>query len=118
MSLRGAVTPARRELSRSPLYCGVRYLTFSLKSESTFRLGVLTDDGIVDVKAAVEDRWPGTPPDTLLSLLEQGPDAWQRVAALIDGAPAVARYSVTEIRWHAPIPRPGKNVVCLGMNYA
>ena len=100
------------------LYCGVRYLTFSLKSDSASRLGVLTDEGIVDVKTAVEDRWPGNPPDSLLTLLEQGRDAWQRVAALIPDAPALARYSVAEIRWHAPIPRPRKNVVCLGMNYA
>jgi 2-keto-4-pentenoate hydratase/2-oxohepta-3-ene-1,7-dioic acid hydratase in catechol pathway len=96
----------------------VRYLTFSLKSDALPRLGVLTEDGIVDVSAAVEDRWPGDPPATLLALLEQGPDAWHRVAGLIDEAPATARYSVTEIRWHAPIPRPPKNIVCLGMNYA
>ena len=96
----------------------MRYLTFSLKSDTISRLGALTDEGIVDVKAAVEDRWSGQPPDSLLSLLGQGPDAWHRVAGLIPEAPAVARYSLTEIRWHAPIPRPPKNVVCLGMNYA
>ena len=100
------------------LYCGVRYLTFSLKSDTTPRLGVLTDEGVVDVKAAVEDRWPGDPPGSLISLLEHGPDGWHRVAGLVGDAPAVARYSLTEIRWHAPIPRPPKNVVCLGMNYA
>jgi 2-keto-4-pentenoate hydratase/2-oxohepta-3-ene-1,7-dioic acid hydratase in catechol pathway len=105
-------------LTDDTLYCGVRYLTFSLKSDTISRLGALTDEGIVDVKAAVEDRWSGQPPDSLLSLLGQGPDAWHRVAALIPEAPAVARYSLTEIRWHAPIPRPPKNVVCLGMNYA
>jgi len=96
----------------------VRYLTFSLKSESATRLGVLTDDGIVDVRAAIEDRWPGDAPDSLLSLLRNGPDAWQRVAALVGEPPAVARYTRGEIRWHAPFPRPAKNVVCLGMNYA
>ena len=96
----------------------MRYLTFSLKSESATRLGVLTDDGIVDVKAAIEDRWPGDAPDSLLSLLRNGPDAWQRVAALVGEPPAVSRYTLAEIRWHAPFPRPAKNVVCLGMNYA
>jgi 2-keto-4-pentenoate hydratase/2-oxohepta-3-ene-1,7-dioic acid hydratase in catechol pathway len=96
----------------------VRYLTFSLKSDSTTRLGILTEDGIIDVKAAADGRWPGEPPDSLLALLEHGPDAWHRVVAIAADAPAVARYSVAEIRWHAPIPRPLKNVVCLGMNYA
>jgi 2-keto-4-pentenoate hydratase/2-oxohepta-3-ene-1,7-dioic acid hydratase in catechol pathway len=96
----------------------VRYLTFSLKSDPRTRLGVLTDDGIVDVKVAVEDRWPGEAPDSLVSLLQHGPDAWHRVAALVAEPPAASRYPVAEIRWHAPIPRPHKNVICLGMNYA
>ena len=96
----------------------MRYLTFSLKSDSATRLGVLTDDGVVDVKTAIEDRWPGDAPGTLLSLLQHGPDAWHRVAALVAEPPAVSRYTLTEIRWHAPFPRPAKNVVCLGMNYA
>ena len=96
----------------------MRYLTFSLKSDPTSRLGALTDNGIVDVKAAMEDRWAGIAPQTLLSLLEQGPDAWQRAATLVADPPPAARHSVSEIRWHAPIPRPLKNIVCLGMNYA
>jgi 2-keto-4-pentenoate hydratase/2-oxohepta-3-ene-1,7-dioic acid hydratase in catechol pathway len=96
----------------------VRYLTFSLKNDPATRLGVLTDDGIVDVKTAVEDRWPGEAPGSLLSLLEHGPDAWHRVAALVAEPPSISRYTLSEIRWHAPIPRPRKNVICLGMNYA
>jgi 2-keto-4-pentenoate hydratase/2-oxohepta-3-ene-1,7-dioic acid hydratase in catechol pathway len=96
----------------------VRYLTFSLKTDAVPRLGVLTDDGIVDVRMAVEDRWSGAAPSSLLNLLELGPEAWQRVAALLVEPPATARYTLAEIRWHAPIPRPPKNVVCLGMNYA
>jgi 2-keto-4-pentenoate hydratase/2-oxohepta-3-ene-1,7-dioic acid hydratase in catechol pathway len=96
----------------------VRYLTFSLKSDAATRLGVLTDDGVVDVQVAIQDRWPGDAPNSLSSLLAHGPDAWHRVAALVAEPPAIARYSLTEIRWHAPIPRPVKNVVCLGMNYA
>ena len=27
-------------------------------------------------------------------------------------------YGVEEVRWHAPIPRPLKNVFCVGRNYA
>ena len=33
-----------------------------------------------------------------------------------DRAPA-ASCALTAIRWHAPIPRPAKNVFCLGLNY-
>jgi 2-keto-4-pentenoate hydratase/2-oxohepta-3-ene-1,7-dioic acid hydratase in catechol pathway len=96
----------------------MRYLTFSLKTDTAPRLGVLTDQGVVDVRAAAEGRWPGDAPGSLLALLELGPDAWQRMPAIVDDAPAASRYAVAEIRWHAPIPRPTKNVICLGMNYA
>jgi 2-keto-4-pentenoate hydratase/2-oxohepta-3-ene-1,7-dioic acid hydratase in catechol pathway len=29
-----------------------------------------------------------------------------------------ATYGVADVRWHAPIPRPPKNVFCVGRNYA
>ena len=29
-----------------------------------------------------------------------------------------ASHATSEVRWHAPIPRPTKNVFCLGRNYA
>ena len=96
----------------------MRYLTFSLKADTSTRLGVLTDTGVVDVKAAADGRWPGDAPASLLELLELGPDAWHRIPAIVDEAPDAARYAIADIRWHAPIPRPTKNVICLGMNYA
>jgi 2-keto-4-pentenoate hydratase/2-oxohepta-3-ene-1,7-dioic acid hydratase in catechol pathway len=96
----------------------MRYLTFSLKSDSRARLGVLTDTGVVDIEAAAEGRWSGDAPGSLLALLEQGPDAWHRIPGLVDNAGETARYAIADIRWHAPIPRPTKNVICLGMNYA
>ena len=58
------------------------------------------------------------PPSSLLDLIQQGPDAWQRMRELVDRARArQPDIRSAEIRWHAPIPRPGKNVFCLGRNY-
>jgi 2-keto-4-pentenoate hydratase/2-oxohepta-3-ene-1,7-dioic acid hydratase in catechol pathway len=52
-------------------------------------------------------------------LIEQGPEAWQRMRDTLDrDAAAGASHAFADITWHAPIPRPTKNVVCIGMNYA
>jgi 2-keto-4-pentenoate hydratase/2-oxohepta-3-ene-1,7-dioic acid hydratase in catechol pathway len=58
----------------------------------------------------------------VLELIAAGPEGWKRVADLLaatSGSDAVpgTTYAVGDIRWHAPIPRPRKNIVCLGLNY-
>jgi 2-keto-4-pentenoate hydratase/2-oxohepta-3-ene-1,7-dioic acid hydratase in catechol pathway len=61
-------------------------------------------------------------PATLLDLIRAGPDAWRRLADRAARAErssyAAAVRQLDEIRWHAPIPRPRKNIICLGLNYA
>jgi 2-keto-4-pentenoate hydratase/2-oxohepta-3-ene-1,7-dioic acid hydratase in catechol pathway len=54
---------------------------------------------------------------SLLELIQQGPDGWRR-AADIATQPSAVSYPLAEIRWHSPIPRPNKNIFCLGLNYA
>ena len=96
----------------------MRVLSFSTATSPLPRLGVLAGDRVIDVAAAAAGRWPGTPPATVLEFIRQGPDAWTRagdVCASVDQAATVAASSV---RWHAPIPRPAKNVFCVGRNYA
>jgi len=89
----------------------VRYLTFSLPTESTHRLGVVDGDRILEIAEFAD----------LLALIEAGPDAWRSVTKPVTGGSAlkrVAQRNPNDIRWHAPIPRPRKNVFCLGRNYA
>jgi 2-keto-4-pentenoate hydratase/2-oxohepta-3-ene-1,7-dioic acid hydratase in catechol pathway len=70
-------------------------------------------------------------PAEMQALLEAGPQAWrhaadlcQRFSAEIDShdlaqdAEAGLAYRADLVRWHAPIPRPRKDVFCLGQNYA
>ena len=57
------------------------------------------------------------PPTSLLDLIQQGPDAWQRMRGLVDQTRPASGHPIEAVRWHAPIPRPGKNVFCLGRNY-
>src|SRR5258708_39364191 len=76
----------------------MRFATFSTSDDSAPRVGIVRDDVIVDV---------GAP--SLLELIRSGPEAWSRAAA--------GRYELARVHLHAPIPRPAKNIVCLGLNY-
>src|SRR5262245_9318249 len=85
----------------------MRYLTFSLPDDPRHRLGFLRDDRIIEV----------TEFGSVLALIDAGPSAWSRLAsdAARSGGPGVR---LDEVRLHAPIPRPRKDIVCLGLNYA
>jgi 2-keto-4-pentenoate hydratase/2-oxohepta-3-ene-1,7-dioic acid hydratase in catechol pathway len=93
----------------------MRYATFSTARKPSPRLGVVRGDHIVDVAAA----GGGSVPDTLSALIEGGADAERRIRDLLDrSAGERAAHPLAEVRWHSPIPRPSKNIVCLGLNYA
>ena len=95
----------------------MRIATFSPGSDGVPRLGLVRGDHMVDVAAAAGTDWPN-PPATLLALIQAGPDAWQRAAHAAASAGDRHTFPLPSIRWHAPIPRPAKNVFCLGRNYA
>ena len=93
----------------------MRYLTFSNAAHTTPRLGVLHDNHVIDVQSVTDA------PASLLDLIQRGADAWQRLAAALQRElqnGKGTRHGITEVRWHAPIPRPAKNIFCLGLNYA
>ena len=95
----------------------MRYLTFSTASSPTPRLGVLRDDRIVDVRSLPAGP-KVVPPATLLELVLRGPAGWNECRKLIDAATGAATsYRTDEVQWHAPIPRPAKNVFCVGRNF-
>jgi 2-keto-4-pentenoate hydratase/2-oxohepta-3-ene-1,7-dioic acid hydratase in catechol pathway len=94
----------------------MKYASFSLVSDPAPRLGLVRADGIVDLTAAAGASWSDAPP-TLLALVGAGPDAWRRMAGIAAAAGNAQTYQASEVRWHAPIPRPAKNVFCLGRNY-
>jgi 2-keto-4-pentenoate hydratase/2-oxohepta-3-ene-1,7-dioic acid hydratase in catechol pathway len=103
----------------------MRYATCSLKSDPTERLGAVLGgktDLIYDIQVLLGAP-SGSLPRTLPELIREGRDAWTRLAARITKAaagdvPAPARYAADVVRWHAPISRPPKNIVCLGLNYS
>jgi 2-keto-4-pentenoate hydratase/2-oxohepta-3-ene-1,7-dioic acid hydratase in catechol pathway len=99
----------------------MRYATYSLAGDASPRLGVVRGERMIDAGAAVAGRWADAP-TTLLALIQQGPDAWRRMQDLLTGDAAGQGTALgagfDDVRWHAPIPRPQKNIICLGLNYA
>ena len=97
----------------------MRYVTYSLPGDSTERLGAVRNGRVIDAVAGVKGTWPGLPPSSVLALIQAGPEAWQRMATLLE--PALnghwAHKRLEDVRCHAPIPRPRKNIFCLGLNY-
>ena len=95
----------------------MKYVMFSLGFDPAPRLGLLRGDAIVDLKTASPRIWPDAP-TTLVDLIQRGPDAWKRMAEIGADAAAAHSHLASSATWHAPIPRPAKNVFCLGLNYA
>jgi 2-keto-4-pentenoate hydratase/2-oxohepta-3-ene-1,7-dioic acid hydratase in catechol pathway len=97
----------------------MKYATFSIPTDpATMRLGIVVGDRLFDAGRTFGANWSGPFPSTVLDLILSGRGAWRRLADLAGGqAPHEAGYDVQDIRWHAPIPRPRKNVMCLGLNY-
>ncbi|NJK81076.1 MAG: fumarylacetoacetate hydrolase family protein [Chloroflexaceae bacterium] len=70
------------------------------------RLGVVEGDTIIDITSVAPD---------MLTLIDGGAALLDQVRAALPDAP---RTPLTDVQLLAPIPRPRKNIVCLGMNYA
>ena len=92
----------------------MRYVTFSTTTDPTPRLGFLRGDRVVGARA---DR-AGSTPRSLVELVQAGPEAWARLADAAAATDGANSYATADVRWHAPIPRPTKNVFCVGRNYA
>ena len=97
----------------------MRYLTFSTTDNPAPRPGIVHEGRITDLQGLLGE---GTAPPTLLDLIRSGAEVWratvERVAVRLTDGPSVRTHAFDEVRWHAPIPRPPKNIVCLGLNYA
>lgn len=95
----------------------MRYLTFSVRGDATPRLGVVHGDAVVDIRSLSVRSAPRLPV-CLLELILEGPAAWRRLSEFLKAElPSGQMYRLSDIRWHAPIPRPSKNVFCVGRNF-
>lgn len=76
-------------------------------------MGLLRGESVTPLDP--EQGWPAS----MFDLIAAGPDAWSRIAGLSRASAADANdIALRDVEWLAPIPRPRKNVMCLGWNYA
>lgn len=79
----------------------------------TYRAGSVTSIGAIDGDSVVD---LGTVAPDMLSLIDLGPEGLEQARKVV--ASGGERRPLAEVTLLAPIPRPRKNIVCLGMNYA
>ena len=88
----------------------MRLVTFRADGGNA-RLGAVVGDQVVDLAEASG----GAVPDEMIAFIEAGPTALVTARAILQANPAgIPLSSVTLL---APIPRPRRNVFCLGLNY-
>ncbi len=85
----------------------MRLVTFTDREGS--RVGLLDRESVRDV--TVEDA--GLPRD-MAEFCAEGPSLLSRVQRALDAAP---RLPLSEVRLQAPLPRPRRNIFCVGKNY-
>ncbi len=107
----------------------MKLASFSTADLPHARLGLVQQDEIVDVDLAARalDLQPYEHMQDLLDHYEQGIPVLQAILDKAAGrrlrevktfAEIGAAYALSEVQLDAPIPRPRKNVMCLGLNYA
>ena len=100
----------------------MRLLTY--ERDGAPRLGLLLEDRVVDAAEASAALGGDGLPHDILAFIERGDEAleraWQVIEALSSDREALTRFSspLSEARLLAPIPRPARNLVCVGLNYA
>ena len=83
----------------------MRLVTY--RSGAGARIGAILEDRIVDLSAVAPD---------MLSLIDLGSAGLEQARAAVTASATTT--PLDQVTLLAPIPRPRKNIVCLGMNYA
>lgn len=107
----------------------MRFVSFSTRALPKPHLGLLENDEVLDVDLAGR-AINVIAPDQMLDLLnnyEQGQQAIQALQAKAAGRPfgqvktfveTGAVHALSEVQLTSPIPRPARNIMCLGLNYS
>ena len=88
----------------------MRLVTFRA-DDGAARLGAVAGDRVIDLGAASG----GALPSDMLGLIEAGPAALAKARELVQSEASSVPLSAARLL--APIPRPRRNVFCLGLNY-
>ena len=77
----------------------------------------LEGQGVLDLKLAAELAGETLDATSMIAFIAAGDDALAVARKLAAKPPADALYPAAEVKLLAPIPRPTKNVFCVGRNY-
>lgn len=98
----------------------MKLVTYRNGIEAAARLGVWQDDLVIDV-AALAVAQGQKMPQTMLGLIDMGRPGLAALRAMLDGVgdtpPAGTATAFHNVTLLAPIPRPRKNVLGIGLNY-
>jgi 2-keto-4-pentenoate hydratase/2-oxohepta-3-ene-1,7-dioic acid hydratase in catechol pathway len=97
----------------------MRLATF--RDSAGVRLGVERDGRLIDLTPAATltgVELPSGATTDMLALISGGAETLAQTAALVEIAPEGTLLSLDEVELLAPIPRPSKNIFCVGRNYA
>lgn len=82
------------------------------------KIGLMVEEGVLDLQAVKEGEGvPGCLPETMLELIEKNEEALATVKELKKSAGSKYVLPLSEVKLLAPIPRPRKNIFCVGKNY-
>jgi 2-keto-4-pentenoate hydratase/2-oxohepta-3-ene-1,7-dioic acid hydratase in catechol pathway len=87
----------------------MRFVTFEFQQRQ--RVGVRKESEVIDLSIAAPEL-----PGSLKGIIAAGSDALARIKAVLDTAPASARFRAADVTLLPPIPDPGK-IICVGLNY-
>lgn len=87
----------------------MRLITFA--HHDNIEIGIVQGEGVVPAGAL------GQFPSSMLALITAGRPTWQALAQAV-AETTISPIPLAEVTLLAPIPRPGKNIICLGLNYA
>jgi 2-keto-4-pentenoate hydratase/2-oxohepta-3-ene-1,7-dioic acid hydratase in catechol pathway len=95
----------------------LRLVSFS-EGQGPAKIGVVQGDGIIDIARAAAATRIELPfaKDDMVDLIAAGPAALDVVRQIIAKHPA-PHAALSSIVLHAPIPKPRKNIFCVGWNY-
>jgi 2-keto-4-pentenoate hydratase/2-oxohepta-3-ene-1,7-dioic acid hydratase in catechol pathway len=96
----------------------MRLVTYS-ESGSAPRIGVIAaDGGVIDLARAAKAAGTSLPfaTEDMIGLVAAGAAGLAAVKSATAGVKA-AHHALSSVKLHAPIPRPRKNVFCVGWNY-
>ena len=91
----------------------MKLCTFSPLPSGSPRPGLVTNDkSVIDIPAALG---ASEATNTMLGIIRAGAPMLERLRGIEKSG--AARIPLADVKLHAPIPRPAKNVFCVGWNY-